>query len=194
LLQAEPDFKMVGDCSTIAEARAILERESVDLVLLDSDLGNEQGSTFLDSAKNSGYRGKVLMVTAGMPDSLTMRVLEGGAAGIFLKHSPPSHLITAIRKVAAGEAWLDPGAVRSLISGARTKSDEDRAAQPLTTRERNVLKAVFEGLTNKEIAGQFEISESSVKAAMQQLFDKMGVRSRSQLVRIALENGGPDRL
>jgi DNA-binding NarL/FixJ family response regulator len=185
---------MVGDCSTIAEARAILERESVDLVLLDSDLGNEQGSTFLDSAKNSGYRGKVLMVTAGMPDSLTMRVLEGGAAGIFLKHSPPSHLITAIRKVAAGEAWLDPGAVRSLIFGARTKSDEDRAAQPLTTRERNVLKAVFEGLTNKEIAGQFEISESSVKAAMQQLFDKMGVRSRSQLVRIALENGGPDRL
>jgi DNA-binding NarL/FixJ family response regulator len=194
LLQAEPDFKIVGDCSTTSEAFGILEREPVDIILLDFDLGNEQASPFLDASKSLPFRGKILMVTAGMTDNMTLRVMEGGAAGIFLKHSPPAHLIAAIRKVAAGEAWLDPGAVRSLVSGARTKAEEHRVSQPLTNREREVLKAVFEGLTNKEIGGRLEVSESTVKAAMQQLFDKMHVRSRSQLVRIALENGGPDQL
>jgi DNA-binding NarL/FixJ family response regulator len=93
-----------------------------------------------------------------------------------------------------GEVWLDSKAVRSLIAGANNKSEEQRTAQPLTVRERTVLKYVFEGLTNKEIASALQISESSVKAVLQQLFDKTGVRSRSQLVRIALEQHSKDWL
>ncbi len=84
---------------------------------------------------------------------------------------------------------LDSRAVRS---GASGKSDEQRNTQPLTERERAVLKGVFEGLSNKEIAVKLQISEGSVKAAMQQLFDKTGVRTRSQLVRIALERLAQD--
>lgn len=194
LLQAEPDLKIVDTCATATAALEIITAEAVDVVLLDFDLGDEQGSTFLDETKAIGFRGKILMVTAGMSDSVTLRVLEGGASGIFLKHSPPGQLVEAIRKIAAGEVWLDPKAVRSLISGAHSRSEEDRAAQPLNSRMREVLKAVFEGLTSKEIASQMELSESSVKAALQQLFDKLGVRSRSQLVRIVLERGGPDKL
>jgi DNA-binding NarL/FixJ family response regulator len=90
--------------------------------------------------------------------------------------------------------WLDPRAVRSLVAGAHVKSEEQQPAQPLTARERGVLKAVFEGLTNKEIAGNMQISESSVKAVLQQLFDKTGVRTRSQLVRIAIEQHAGDWL
>lgn len=168
----------------------MLERDAVDIVLLDYDLGEEQGSLFLDEAKLRGYSGRVLMVTAGMSDAGTLRALEGGSSGIFLKHSPPAQLVEAIHKVIAGEMWLDSGAVRSLIAGANVKSDEQRTAAPLNARERTVLKAVFEGLTNKEIAARMSISESSVKAVMQQLFDKTGVRTRSQLVRIALERQG----
>jgi len=89
--------------------------------------------------------------------------------------------------VVKGEMWLDSRAVRSLVAGASGKTEEQRTAEPLSARERAVLKGVFEGLTNKEIGGQLQISEGSVKAAMQQLFDKTGVRTRSQLVRIALE-------
>jgi DNA-binding NarL/FixJ family response regulator len=74
-----------------------------------------------------------------------------------------------------------------LVAGASGKSEEQRNAQPLSQRERAVLKGVFEGFTNKEIAAKLQTSEGSVKAAMQQLFDKTGVRTRSQLVRIALE-------
>lgn len=187
LLKAEPDLHIVGDCGTVAEALAVLDRERVDLVLLDYDLGEEQGSRFLESAKDRGFEGRVLMVTAGMNDAGTLRALENGAAGIFLKHSPPDQLIEAIYRVCKGETWLDSKAVRSLVAGASGRSDEHRSSQPLTGRERAVLKGVFEGLANKEIAASLEISEGSVKAVMQQLFDKTGVRTRSQLVRIALE-------
>ena len=194
LLQAEPDFQIAGNCATVTEALTALEREPVDIVLLDYDLGEEQGTLFLEEAKRRGYPGRILMVTAGMSDAGTLRALEGGSSGIFLKHSPPAQLMEAIHKVVAGEMWLDSGAVRSLIAGASVKSDEQRTGAPLSAREHAVLKAVFEGLTNKEIAARMAISESSVKAAMQQLFDKTGVRTRSQLVRIALERQAQDWL
>jgi DNA-binding NarL/FixJ family response regulator len=187
LLQAEPDLRIVGDCATVREALAVLDREQVDVVLLDYDLGEEQGAQFLESTKGRGFEGRVLMVTAGMNDAGTLRALESGASGIFLKHSPPSQLIEAIYRVVKGETWLDSKAVRSLVAGASGRSEEQRSSQPLTTRERAVLKGVFEGLANKEIAANLQISEGSVKAVMQQLFDKTGVRTRSQLVRIALE-------
>ena len=187
LLQAEPDLEIVGNCSNVTEALAVLDREQIDLVLLDYDLGEQEGSLFLDSAKGKGFSGRVLMVTAGMSDAGTLRALENGASGIFLKHSPPAQLIEAIHKVMAGEMWLDSRAVRSLVAGASGRTEEQRTSQPLTPRERAVLKGVFEGLSNKEIAAGLEISEGSVKAVMQQLFDKTGVRTRSQLVRIALE-------
>ncbi|MCU1258730.1 MAG: Two component transcriptional regulator, LuxR family [Bryobacterales bacterium] len=187
LLQAEPDLSIAGTCGSVTEALEAVKREPVDIVLLDYDLGEEQGSLFLDEAKSRGFSGRILMVTAGMNDTGTLRALEGGSSGIFLKHSPPAQLVEAIHKVMTGEMWLDSGAVRSLIGGATVKSDEQRTSAPLSPRERTVLKAVFEGLTNKEIASRMELSESSVKAVMQQLFDKTGVRTRSQLVRIALE-------
>jgi len=194
LLQAEPDFEIAGSCASLSEALAILDRAPADIVLLDYDLGEEQGSTFLEEAKKRGFEGRVLMVTAGMGGADTLRAFEGGSSGIFLKHSPPAELVQAIHKVVGGEMWIDPRAVRLVVSGATGRSEEQRTGKPLNPRERAVLKAVFEGFTNKEIADQLQISESSVKAVMQQLFDKTGVRTRSQLVRIALEKRAEDWL
>jgi DNA-binding NarL/FixJ family response regulator len=194
LLQTEADFRMVGSCATMAEALTVIASEKPDIVLLDYDLGEEQGTVALDEIRKNGFKGRVLMVTAGMSDAATVRVLESGSEGIFLKHSSPAQLVEAIRRMVAGEPWLDPRAMRSLIAGATGKSDEQRSSQVLTSRERFVLHGVFEGLTNKEIAAQLQVSEGSVKAVMQQLFDKTGVRTRSQLVRIALEKRAEDWL
>ena len=88
------------------------------MVLLDYDLGDEQGTAFLDEAKRRGFDGRILMVTAGMSDGGTLRAFEGGSAGVFLKHSPPAQLIEAIHQVTNGEMWLDSRAVRSLVAGA----------------------------------------------------------------------------
>jgi len=190
LLQAEPDFRIAGSCASATEALSLLDREKVDLVLLDYDLGEEQGSLLLDGVRQRGFNGRILMVTAGMSDTLTLRTLESGSSGIFLKHSAPGELVEAIHKVMRGEMWLDSQAVRSLVSAAGHRPEEQPAAQPLNGREQAVLRGVFEGLTNKEIASQLQISEGSVKAVLQQLFDKTGVRTRAQVVRIALENYG----
>jgi two-component system, NarL family, nitrate/nitrite response regulator NarL len=194
LLEAEPGFRISGTCASASEALAVLDREPVDVVLLDYDLGDEQGTVFLEQAKRRGFAGRILMVTAGMTDGGTLRAFESGSAGVFLKHSPPAQLVEAIHKVANGEMWLDSRAVPSLVSGATARSGEPQEAHSLNSRERAVLKSVFEGLSNKEIAGHLQTSESSVKAVLQQLFDKTGVRTRSQLVRIALEKHARDWL
>jgi DNA-binding NarL/FixJ family response regulator len=194
LLEAEPDLQIVGNSATATEALAILDREQVDIVLLDYDLGDEQGSIFLNGAKKRGFEGRILMVTAGMSDVDAVHAFESGSAGIFLKHSPPTQLVEAIHRVMRGEVWLEVKGIQSLISSANGRPDDQRTSQSFNTRERAVLKAVFEGFTNKEIAAKLEVSESSVKAVLQQLFDKTGVRTRSQLVRIALESRVQDWL
>jgi DNA-binding NarL/FixJ family response regulator len=187
LLQTESDFHILETCASASEALALPTLKVADVVLLDYDLGPEQGTRFLEKARALGFAGRTLMVTAGMSDSVMLRVLENGASGVFLKHSPPSRLVEAIRKVSQGEVWLDPAVTRSIIAAATGNAGAPRRGHDLTQREQAVLKGVFEGLTNKEIGVQLMISESSVKAVLQQLFEKTGVRTRSQLVRIALE-------
>jgi len=162
-------------------------RRPVDIVLLDYDLGESSATAFFEAVRGTAFNARVLMVTAGMGDAETLRIMELGASGIFLKHSPPSQLVDVIHRVVGGEVWLDAKALRSMLAGSHDRSAHARPSTPITPRERSVLKGVFEGLTNKEIADTISLSESSVKAALQQLFDKTGVRTRSQLVRIALE-------
>jgi DNA-binding NarL/FixJ family response regulator len=187
LLETESDLEIVATYASASEALALPQLKEIDIVLLDYDLGHEQGTEFLDRARGHGFTGRILMVTAGMSDTVMLRVLENGASGVFLKHSSPNRLVEAIRKVFAGEVWLDPAVTRSIIAAATGNATAPRRAQGLTQREQAVLKGVFEGLTNKEIGARLGISESSVKAVLQQLFEKTGVRTRSQLVRIALE-------
>jgi two-component system nitrate/nitrite response regulator NarL len=185
---------MVADFHSGHEALAALAALpplKVDVLLLDYDLGTHNGLTFLEALKQSRFAGKVLFITAGMSDQETRTALALGASGIFLKHSSPTDLLTAIRRVAQGETWLDPKTARSLVTSATSASptpEKSADDAPYTARERSVLDEIFNGLTNKEIAAKLNISEAYVKAVLQQLFSKTGVRTRSQLVRIVLES------
>jgi DNA-binding NarL/FixJ family response regulator len=187
LLESEADFEMAGHCGTVAEALDLMKQTAVDVVLLDFDLGDDHGSEFISIARRAGYQGKVLMVTAGMSASESAVALKLGASGIFLKHSSPSSLAQAIRLVAGGEMWVDQKVIQLLADGV-PQQDDQRLGKLLTEREQQVLRGLFEGLTNKEIAAELEVSESAIKATLQQLFQKTRVRTRSQLVRIALES------
>jgi len=186
LLASEPDFEMVGHCGATAEALEILSRTPVDIVLLDFDLGEDHGNQFLSLARQAGYAGKILMVTAGMDAAESSIALQLGASGIFLKHGSPGLLAQAIRLVASGEMWVDQKVIQLMAEGLHQREDAD-LRRLLTEREQQVLRGIFEGLTNKEIAAQIGVSEGAVKATLQQLFQKTGVRTRSQLVRIAIE-------
>jgi DNA-binding NarL/FixJ family response regulator len=186
LLDAEPDFEMVADCSSVEQAIGVLEKQAVDLVLLDHDLGPQRAPDFLEQARTLRIKARVLIVTAGITAAESVQILNAGACGIFLKHSSPALLAEAIRRVQNGETWVDQRCLREIVQVA-SQPEGRRASRDFTGRERDVLRGVFEGLSNKEIGARLEISESSVKAALQQLFQKTGVRTRSQLVRIALE-------
>jgi DNA-binding NarL/FixJ family response regulator len=186
LLATEPDFHLVAQCATSAEALEVLAKHTVDLVLLDYDLGQEHGFEFIRKARSAEYTGRIFIVTAGMSDADSVRALGHGVCAIFLKTSPPEQLSQAIRKVMAGEIWIDERCIHALVRAVDRSGETERRRQ-LTDRERDVLKAVFEGRSNKEIAAALNISEGSVKSALQQLFVKTGVRTRSQLVRVALE-------
>ncbi len=186
LLASEPDFEIVGSCGTAAEALAVLKNGRVDIVLLDFDLGEEHASRFISSARRQRFEGKILMVTAGVTANESSVAIQLGASGIFLKQNSPATLTRAIRMVVGGEAWVDEKVMR-LMAAAVDENEDQSSAKVLTTREQQVLQGVFEGLTNKEIAAHLVVTESAVKATLQQLFQKTGVRTRSQLVRIALE-------
>jgi DNA-binding NarL/FixJ family response regulator len=185
LLDSEPDFQIAANCSSIPEALEIVRSQPVDIVLLDHDLGDQTGSDFLARAREAGYSGRMLMLTAGMSGVDSADAVRRGVSGIFLKHNSPALLSEAIRKVMSGEAWLDKRQMQILAQAASL--EHQSAQRPLTDREHEVLRGVFEGLGNKEIAAKLGVSESSVKASLQNLFQKTGVRTRSQLVRIALE-------
>ncbi len=185
LLLSEPDFETVAVCGTPVEALEVLARDTVDIVLLDFDLEDDPGTRFIASAAAAGYRGRILMVTAGMNPLDIAVARKLGISGIFLKHNSPTSLLQAIRAVAEGGTWWESkGPVGT--SGSAPAGGPSAKTQ-LTPREQKVLRGVFEGLTNKEMAYELSVSQSSVKATLQQLFDKMGVRTRSQLVRIAID-------
>jgi DNA-binding NarL/FixJ family response regulator len=185
LLVSEADFETVAECSTLAEALEVLSFAMIDIVLLDFDLEEETGTRFISAAAARGYSGKILMVTAGMSPLDIAVAKKLGISGIFLKHSSPATLLHAIRTVADGGEWMDPKIAQFGSDAAKSEMRSEK--EPLTQREQQVLRSVFEGLTNKEIAYRIGASKSSVKATLQNLFEKTGVRTRSQLVRIALE-------
>lgn len=186
LLGAEPEFEVVAHCGTIEESLEVLHRKLVDVVLLDFDLGDRDGREFLRLAKEQRFDGKVLLVTAGLDAPAVSELIRAGISGIFRKHDSAALLAEGIRDVMAGKVWLDQAQLQTVLE---KEAGTQKSAAPcrFTDREKQVLSFVFEGLANKEIAARIEVSEGSVKSALQQLFSKTGVRTRSQLVRIVLE-------
>lgn len=194
LLESNPEFRVVARCGTASAALKELARVEADVVLLDYDLGDETALALLGEIRRRWSKLRILMVTAGLSDDVVVRVMEAGASGIFLKHSNPDRLAVAIRWVAGGEVWLDDDSFQSLLEGGQNRVPAAGGQRPLTQRQSEVLRGILDGLTNKEIAWNLGTSETSVKAVIQELFQKAGVRTRSQLVRIAIEKHSSDWL
>jgi len=184
-LVGEPDFEIAGQCATVTEALRIVRDKPVDMVLLDINLGAEQGGAFLNQARAAGYRGKVLAVTAGVSEREAAWLLERGCSGIFLKTEPVIALVDRIRAVRDGTFNLDPHSVQAVLSQVQSAGQGMRKG--LTPREADVLRGVCEGHSNKIIGDRLGVSENSVKSYVQRLFAKTGTRTRAQLVAVAIE-------
>ena len=180
-LRGETDLE-VDHCASIGEAIRMVTSSAYDIVLLDHDLGTERASQFLPACAQAGYTGRVLIVTAWISENEGRRLLRQGVHGIFLKESPLDDLVSAIRQVSGGGQWID-----QRFAATPLEVDESAIGVHFNERQRKVLRFVLEGLSNKEIAWRLSISESYVKAILQNLFQKTGVRTRGQLVRVIFE-------
>ena len=190
LLASEPGFEVVGECGSSAEALEILKASPVDVVLLDFDRATKDGDGFMPAARRNGYQGRFLIVAAAADARNSATAIKLGASGVFLKSEPPDRLVQAITLVANGAAWLDQSTIQLLADQSVDRFpqlDHQGFANLLTDREQRVLLGILGGLTNKKIGENLGLSEGSVKASVQQLFYRTGVRTRSRLVRVALE-------
>jgi len=185
VLEKEPDLKVVGQCATTAQALTMLPASGATVVLLDVDLGPERALDFVIQAKRKGYAGQILVLTAGVSGPEAVQLVQAGVAGILHKHHSTAILCKTIRHVAGGEVWLEKDYLGSLFQSVDRTRTQERPR--LTERDKIVLRFIFQGLTNKEIANHLEISEGAVKASLRQLFEKLNVRTRAQLVKVALE-------
>src|SRR5580658_7358647 len=113
-LASEPDFEVVGECGTAAEALGLLKGSTPDVILLDFEVGAERGTDFMSAARQANYQGHFLIL-AGAPDVMkSAHSLKVGASGIFLKSGPPESLLRAIKVVADGGMWVDPKVIQLL--------------------------------------------------------------------------------
>ena len=182
VLSHEADMEVVGSHDSTEAALQHLANTAPDLVLLDYDLHGRRGTEFVSAARNNGFTGKILMVSAGLPDCELYACFIQGVSGVFLKEQPLTTLLRAIRAVAEGRTWYDQKQLQTVM-----ELSERGEALTFTDRERAILRCVVDGLSNKEIAERLRVPETTVKAGVQRLFEKAGTRTRGSLVRIALE-------
>ena len=182
LLATDDRFQVIGHSGTSAQALLDLTEVKPDILVLDYDLGSENALGFLERLKAVGFPGKILIVTAGLPDKDALGLIKLGIAGIFHKQDSPEDLQRAILEVSQGRVLIDQQYLQAIVANAGPQP-----TTKFTERERIALRYLLQGLANKEIAANLDISESAVKATLQQLFSKTGVRTRSQLVLLAIE-------
>lgn len=185
LLHKDQALEIVGSADSVESTLEQLPGPAIDVLIMDYDLGGDTALTLVHELKARGFTGRMLLVTAGLPNRDALELIRQGVSGIFHKKHPPEELHKSIMEVAAGKVLIEQEYFQSLVASA---DQPGRPTQNYTERDKHVLRLLLEGCPNKEIATRLKVSESAVKASLQSLFAKTGVRTRSQLVRFALEH------
>jgi DNA-binding NarL/FixJ family response regulator len=196
LLEEEQAYKVVAEVSTVADALELCRGDAnFDVALIDYDLGPTAGAkngvSVLRSLRERKEFIPALMIAARIEPSDLYAVVEELQTGVFLKSDTAEDLQVALRKTMQQDVWISSGLALDLVAGnaAAEQRRHGAAAVTVDSREREILGLLVEGLSNKEIGARLNLSESVVKATLQRLFEKVGVRTRAQLVRFAFESG-----
>ena len=194
VIESQPGLTVVGEAANRAEALRIALRERFDIILLDLDLGDENGIDILPDLLDADKEARVIVLT-GLRDSMEYRrAMRLGVMGLVLKEQALEVLVQAIKQVHTGEAWLDPALVATVLAeatracGPETDSETNKIAS-LTERERTVIVLICQGLRNKQIAERLYISQTTVVHHLTSIFNKLGVANRLELVIYAYSHG-----
>lgn len=189
LLSLERDLEIAAAATNGTEALAAIHRERPDVAVVDLTMPGATGLDLLRDVAASSLPVRIVLLTARIEHDQVVEAMRLGVAGIILKESAPLQILDCIRRVAAGEQWIDPVIGRRTLDGLlRRQAGAERAARILTPRELEVVRMVAAGLRNKEIAETLSISEGTVKAHLRAIFEKLGISSRMKLGVYAREN------
>jgi len=194
VLDAQPDMNVVGEAGDGLAAVALLRATPADVVVMDVRMPRLDGIEATRQICKAGDRPRVLMLTTFDLDEYAFAALKAGASGFLLKDVPPEELLFAIRAVHSGDAVVAPSTTRRLIdrfapmlpTGADHQTPD---LAGLTSREREVLTLIAQGLSNTEIGARLYVSEATVKTHVGRVLAKLALRDRVQAVVFAYETG-----
>ncbi len=187
IIASQGDMEVVGEAQNGREAVELAEKLQPDLVVMDVSMPELNGIEGTRRIGNVAPRTRVLALSMHRDSMYVREILRAGAQGYLVKDADDDALLDAVRAVARGEGYLSPA-----VSGAVLNDYRKHVTDPidlLTTREREVLQMIAEGLTNKEIANVLELSVYTVEAHRGKLMEKLNLHSTGDIVRFALRNG-----
>jgi DNA-binding NarL/FixJ family response regulator len=193
LLSIDPAIEIIGQASTGREAVERTRRLAPDVVLMDVRMPDLDGIAATRELTRADPRARILMLTIFEQDDYVFGALRAGASGFLLKRARPEELIAAVHTISRGDSLLSPSVTRRVIDRMAQQPVPDLAdrakVDTLTPRERDVLQQVARGLSNREIASELVVEESTIRSHMKQILMKLQLRDRVQVVIYAYETG-----
>jgi len=192
LLESEPEFEVAGEAADGAEALALVPQARPDILLLDLAMPRMPGLETLREMAAQQTNVRVILLTAAVENRQMIEALQIGAKGVVMKEAATQILLKAIRTVMAGQYWVGREQVADMAQFLRAHAAGQQHSKAksygLTRREIEILSTIVSGLSNKEIAQKFSLSEDTVKHHLTNIFDKLGVSSRLELALFAINN------
>ncbi len=188
LFRLEEDFELAATCSNGEETLDAVRNHKPDVVILDVRIPGKDGLALARQLQDEKLATKIVLYTAEISEDQFMEAIRLGVGGIVLKEMEPEHLIQCIRKVYAGEQWIERRtAWLSLEKLLKREADVIELTSLLTTQETRILKLVAKGLSNRQISENLCISEGTIKVHLHNIYKKLNVRNRVSLLRYAQE-------
>jgi len=186
MLEAEPDMTIVGEASDGSEAIRATERLGPDVVIVDLAMPGLPGLATIPRLRQASPRTAILVFTMHKNAAYVYEAMRAGARAYVLKSARREEFVAAIRAVHAGGGFLQPEITGPILRRIAADARVEAGRSDLTLREIQILEAIAEGKSNKEIAAAFSIAEDTVKTHLRKVFDKLGASDRAQAVAIAL--------
>ena len=190
LLNSEPSMELVGEATGGYEAIELAGKSNADILVLDISMPDLDGISVTKKIKSQFPDLRILILTVHEDEALLREAIRVGAAGYILKRAAETELISAIRAIIGGDLYVDPSMVRVLLSDEiKPIATLPESAEPLTHREKEILKLIVQGYTNRQTGEELSISTRTVEGHRANLVAKLGLHSRVELVRYAREQG-----
>jgi DNA-binding NarL/FixJ family response regulator len=185
----QPDFEVVAQAGSLGEARRVMHGREADLGVIDLALPDGEGVELIEDLREVNPLFAALVLTASLDRTEHARAIEAGAAGVLHKSADVDEIMDATRRLAAGETLISPEEVAEMLRLAGESHEARASIEHLTRRELQVLKALGEGLSNKEIAERLHMSVDTERTHMMNILNKLGVHSRLQALLFAARHG-----